>query len=866
MRYLLSVIILFLSSVTALSQHTISGTVSDLLTNESIESVFITVLGETGSTSSNTKGEFQITVERLPARLVFSSPNYTQELVDITSANSSVEVFMLLDTRNLSDVVLVGSRFQPRSITESPVPIDNITLDDLSTNGHYDLDMMLMYNIPSFNTSQQTVSDATAHVNPMGLRGLGPSRTLFLINGKRKGPSSLVYTNDTPGKGEVGVDLKGIPIVGIERVEVLRDGASAQYGSDAIAGVVNITLADEAMEPHGSAITGIHQEGDGEMFYGTMGFGVDLAKKGFINLGASVTYQDYTNRPGDYSGNDSILGLPNTTGAELQQFPHGGMIVGQPEMLFATIGYNAEYDITEDTEIYSFGSQGQRKGKSFALYRLPAWSTTFADTAGVQGPNGFLPDFQTITNDNMLTIGVRAVRNYWNLDLSTTISTNKMDYTIGNSVNNSLGKVSPTTFRAGGYEFIQQVHNFDAYRNFIGLSMAFGAEFRADNFVATAGEEASYLGDGVQSFPGIRPEDETDVKRYNISFYLELEKEFFNKLLLNTAGRFESYSDFGKKFTGKFSFRYKLLKDILNVRGSASTGFRAPSLQQTHFSSIQTILVNNEISQQGTFNNQSPIIQALNVPELKEETSENLSFGITYNPRNNFFITADLYNINVDDRIVFTGTLSNNDPNSTVGMILQDFGINGMKFFTNAIDTRTYGFDLVAGLESLKMGNGTIDISLAHNYNETEVTSELRTPDILQNEGSMLFDRKEKSRIETARPKNKTILKIVYLLNDWNFNLSNTRFGEVTWLHSTDPANDQTFSGKILTDFEIGRQLGKAFKLSIGANNLFDIYPDEIDVNNDPVTNLAGRFKYPWDVNQFGFNGRFYYMKMNLTL
>ncbi|MDX1629310.1 MAG: TonB-dependent receptor, partial [Fulvivirga sp.] len=494
----------------------------------------------------------------------------------------------------------------------------------------------------------------------------------------------------------------------------------------------------------------------------------------------------------------------------------------------------------------------------------------------ILGDDGFLPDFQTLIKDNTITVGLRGQKGQWFLDLSSTFGVNKMDYTIGNTVNSSLGLSSPTSFRAGGYEFIQTVHNFDASRQFKWLNVAIGAEFRSENFIAHAGEEGSFEGRGAESFPGIRPQDEVDAQRFNVSFYTELEKSFEEKLLINLAGRYEDYTDFGRKLNGKLSARYKIIEELLNLRGSISTGFRAPSLHQTHFSSVQTILVGSELSQQGTFNNESPVIKALGVPDLKEETSENFSLGLTLTPTSNIFITTDFYKVNVNDRIVFTGTLRNDDPNTVVGGILESFDIEGMKFFTNAIDTETLGFDFVMGYDNIDLGLGRAKVTLAHNYNKTNVTSEIRTPDILSNQGNALFNRKEQSRVETARPLNKTILKLSYQVRDWSIDLNNTRFGQVTWKHAdnglndilnmTDPEFDQTFSGKIITDLDVSYHLSAAINLSVGANNLFDVYPDEIDPKGDLITNLIGRFRYPWEVNQFGFRGRFYYFKLKVNL
>lgn len=860
------VVVFFLFHGVILGQTSVNGKVSDALTDQPLSDVVIIVM-ESGNIYYTAKdGSYRIE-ENLPVTLAFKKEGYIEERRFVDVGETMMNVSLLLDTESLSEVVLVGTRFEPRSIVDSPVPIDNISAEELRQGGHHNLDMMMMYAIPSFNASNQTVSDATAHVNPLGLRGLGPSRTLFLINGKRKNPSALVYINDTPNKGDVGIDLKGIPVAAIERIEILRDGASAQYGSDAIAGVVNVILKEDTEYAEVNALGGMYQEGDGETFYVDADIGFKAGKNGFVNVAATYQNENNTNRPGDYTGDDSIIGIPNTTGSELAMFPHGGMVVGQPETMLNSIGYNASFAINSEVNLYSFGMLTNRQGKSYALYRLPAWSRAFADPSNVLGDDGYLPNFQPTIRDHHLTVGLKGEKADWNFDFSSTVGGNKMSYTIGNTVNPSLGMLSPVTFDAGSYAFHQVVNNLDISRTFSSLSVAFGAEFRVENFVAAAGQEESYVGEGAQSFPGIRPEDEVDKKRFNISFYGDLQREFGDRVLVNLAGRFEDYSDFGNKVTGKFSTRVTVIPDLLNFRTSISTGFRAPSLHQAHFSSVQTILVNNELTQQGTFSNESPVVHALNIPNLKEETSRYFGAGLMLKPDNNFFVTADYYLLKVDDRIVFTGTLTNTDSTTLVGGILNDFDISGMKFFTNAIDTKTTGLDVVMGYDNLDIGTGRLNASLAANFNQTEIVGSLNTPDILESEGNVLFDRKERSRIECARPKDKYILRLGYKINKWQVNLNNVRFGEVTWRHATNSNNDQTFGAKILTDASLTYELSENNSwVTIGADNVFDVYPDVINPGSDPVTNLAGRFKYPWDVNQFGFAGRYYYMKLKVKL
>ena len=859
----------YLSTTWCYAQNEITGTIIDLVTGQPIKSVVITNQNTNQSVKSTKKGEYSIEAE-VGHTLKFSADRYFSEERIINSGENNISIELLLDVDNLKEVVLVGSRFKPRAIADSPVPIDNISDAELRSVGHYDLDMMMMYNIPAFNSSYQTVSDATAHMNPADLRGLGPSRTLILVNGKRKNSSALVYINDTPGKGEVGVDLTSIPISAIDRIEVLRDGASAQYGSDAIAGVINIVLKENREYAEINSQAGIFKEGDGAMTSFDANFGTNILTKGFVDISTSFKKQAYTDRSPDLYKDDLFNVDPSDPNVDpavaqwIQENPDLGMVVGQPEMTTNNIFYNFKYTLNEYANLYSFGGSTLRKGKSFALFRTPYW----VDDHGLFGSDGFQPDFQTDIQDNTLSFGLKGSKSGWDYDISSTRGSNDIAYTIGTTFNDSLKSTSPTRFKAGSYYFSQIANNFDISKSFKIFDLGFGLEFRTENFITRAGEESSYIGQGSISFPGIQPTNEVNEKRNNIGFYLNGETEFQN-LLLGGAIRYEDYSDFGNRFNWKVNLKYDLFSSKLGIRGSASTGFRAPSLHQIYLSNIQTIVSGGSVSNQGTFQNNSTLLKALDIPQLKEETSLNISGGITVKPNSKMLFTADYYYIEVKDRIVFTGAIGeDNDPTSTTDIetILYDFNITSFKFFTNAIDTKTSGVDVVAMYENTRIGKGDLDITLGANYNSTKLIGPVRTSSIFETQGNQLFDRKEVSRIESARPATKVMLQLSYNIKNFGININNTHFGEVTWRHASDPSKDQTFSSKLLTDLCINYSLLENLSLSLGANNIFDIYPDKLDAKGDVVTNLGGRFEYPWDVNQFGFNGSFYFVKAQFRL
>ncbi|RZV60356.1 MAG: TonB-dependent receptor, partial [Flavobacteriaceae bacterium] len=786
----------------------------------------------------------------------------------------------LQDGLSLDEVVIVGNRSKPRTILDSPVPIDVVGVSELRNTGQPTVDKMLTYKIPSFNSTNQTISDATAHFDPADLRGLGPSRTLVLVNGKRKNQSALVYINDTPGKGEVGVDLKSIPAAAIERIEVLRDGASAQYGSDAIAGVINMVLKRDVEFTTVNVTSGVTTEGDGFNFGADLNTAIKVGENGgFLNFTAGYYEQEETNRAGT-PGEDVLFGIAADDpdwGAWLAQNPDLGMTVGQPEIKKTDVFYNVGIPFKSGNgEVYTFGGLTYRKGKSFALYRAPYWVPDPFNLLHEAGTTyqGFQPTFETDIRDNNATLGVKFEALDFNVDVSGSFGRNAVDYMVNNSLNPVLGASSPTSFDVGAYTFSNLLANLDISRNFGDVNIAFGAEIKEERFTSKAGQPASYVGNGVQSFPGLQPSNEVSAKRDNYGIYADLEWEPTEEFLIGGAVRYEDFSDFGDNTSWKVNARYSL-GDEGAIRGSYSTGFRAPSLHQIYLSNIQTLISGGTVSNQGTFNNVDPVIRdGLGVPQLSAETSKNITAGITYKPVSNLSLSVDFYNVKVDDRVLFTGEIGfDGDSGSTnsVEQILLDNQITSLKFFVNAVNTNTTGVDVVASYRNIELGSGNLTATLAANFNETKIDGQIDTPDLLAQNGYEIFNRKEQSRITSARPKTKVLLGFDFNVDKWNFILNNTYFGEVSWKHSNnglngadlgngplpteDSAFDQTFAGKIVTDLIISYDFSDKITAGVSVNNLLNVYPDEIDTKGDFVTDLGGRFKYPWEVNQFGFNG-----------
>ena len=864
-----------------LNSLVIAGTVSGKVTDENNNGLpGVNVVVEGTSLGASTDGDGDFNILNVPT----GSQTITVSYIGLESQSSSVNVgsgeskvnFTLSTSAVVGkDVTVVGSRFNPRTIIDSPVPIDNISLRELKSTGQQSIDQMLTYKIPSYNSQQQTISDATAHFDPADLRGLGPSRTLVLVNGKRKNASSLVYINDTPGKGEVGVDMKSIPASSIERVEVLRDGASAQYGSDAIAGVVNIILKDDV----GTEInlsSGQTTAGDGFNMGANVNHGMKIGDNASLNITASYFDQEETNRAGE-PGSDALfidlVGLTDETGF-IDAHPDLGMHVGLPNMTSMDFYLNGSYNLSNGMELYSFGGVTKRDGLSYALYRAPYWIPDENNLLHEEGElyEGFQPTFETDITDNSFTIGLAGKLSDWDFDLSSSTGRNIVNYAVNNSQNLDMGADSPTEFNPGGYEFGHSVINFDVANSFGDISVGIGAEVRSENFVAVEGDEASYEGGGVQSFPGIQPQNAVDATRDNVGVYANVDYDVNNALLVSGAARFESYSDFGTNLTWKASTRYSI-NDDMTVRGSVSTGFRAPSLHQIYMSNIQTLVSGGTVSNQGTYNNGSDVVKSLGVAELKEENSNNMTFGFAFKPMKGLYTSFDYYNVSVDDRIVYSSSIASSDEETLVGQILAENDITSLKFFTNAVDTKTSGMDIVVSYSGLEVGTGSMDLNFSANFNETEIVGEIATPDAIAEAGVDIFDRKEQSRIESARPSDKIMLGLTYNMGALSLSLNNTRFGEVTWKHQNNGLNgapfgpdgsalpendedyDQTFSAKWLTDVNLNYQLNDMIGFNFAINNLLDVYPDVIDTKGDMITDLGGRFKYPWEVNQFGFMG-----------
>ncbi|MEO8535857.1 MAG: TonB-dependent receptor [Flavobacterium sp.] len=796
-------LLLFLfNTVIIFAQQQVTGVVKDN-TGTPLPGVNIVEKGTTNGVTTDMDGSYKITVKE-GASLLFTYVGYNS----ITRlANTSIIDVALSEEggQNLDEVVVTGSRTAARSNTTSALPIDVLSAKDLASTGQATFDKALQYKIPSFNTVQTPVNDATSLLDPYEIRNLGPSRTLILINGKRKNLSSLLYVQTSPGRGETGADISAIPTDAIERVEILRDGASAQYGSDAIAGVMNIILKKNTTDGSLTVRSGITSEGDGEMLGVSLNQGTTVGEKGFLNYTIDFSKVNLANRPGtvDAEGDAGDFGADI---ADVQAFlarrPDAGNINGSPETASAKFLVNGGSDISDNTKLYYNAAYVYKKVKSFANYRTPYWRPLSGDpylndlfgNGDSTNPSydGYGPTFEGELSDYNGTLGFKTLKNGWNTDASLTVGGNKQTYAVNNSVNRSsildadgnetYRENSPISFKPGGTSFNHIVGNIDVSKILSDqISIGFGTEFRSEYFSVMEGDQASWDGAGADSFAGNLPENSGKWNRYNVGVYLDVAFDITKDFLVNGTVRHEEYSDFGGATVWKASTRYKFLDDKITFRGSVSTGFRAPTLHQIYTQKSQYSFVPGEgIQVSGIINNVSPQARKLGVNQLQPEKSTSITVGIGAKPFKNFNLTVDYYNIKIEDRV-------------TLGDKQFETGIGSVAYFSNAFDSRTTGLDIVTGYSNIGLGEGKLGVNLSGN-----ITLENKRISGMKNNSS--FSDIINSLAFTSRPKTKWILGVNYEIGKFGFSLNNTYFGKATFNQDGLVTNEVTFGDLPITD------------------------------------------------------------------
>ena len=887
---------------------TISGTVTDASSLQPLRSAQVYVAGTTRRVLTDQDGRYRMSIPAgaytVRARSVGFLP--VEQMVTAMAGETSAADFSLTPGGVvLDELVVVGARTQ-RSAIETTVPVDVITVLEIRQSPHTELNQVLRDIIPSFNASHQTISDGTDQVNPASLRGLGPDQVLVLVNGKRRHHSALTHVNGTFGRGTVGVDMNAIPLAAVERIEVLRDGAAAQYGSDAIAGVINVVLKNQTEALVGGLQTGLMGEGDGEQVKADVNFGFDIGESGYFNVTGEFLDRAHTDRSDPYEGplffsdrvrDDAEISARGLTRKDLS------MKTGQGTATVGSAFFNGAFPISDDAELYTFGGITHRNGVATGFYRRPIQEERVVYEIY---PNGFLPEIHTQIADQSLAAGLRGRKGAWDFDLSVNHGENSFQFNIENTNNASLGAASPVSFDAGSLGYRETTGNLDLVRAFdirdssSSLNLVLGSEFRVENYRIGAGRFESYsLGNGrnipgvdfdttstgspkaagSQVFPGFQPSNEVNRNRNSVSAYAGLEAGIGERLQVDVAGRFEDYSDFGSAITGKVATRLEL-SDQFAIRAAVSTGFRAPSLSQIWFNNVSTQFVidpdTNELvpARVLTGSNYDPVTRAFGVPALREETARNVSAGFIWRPQSNFSVTGDLYLVDIRDRIVLSSRFSSGhaDIGPDVGSILAPFaslGVSQAQFFANAVDTETIGFDMVVNYVT-QWNGGTLNLTGSANITDTKVTSinvaqsiadRFSTGSTAAIEG-VLFNREERNRLESALPRQAASASARYTGGRISAGLRSNYYGTI-WYRPTNPDNDEDFGAKVLFDADIGYNLSDGVVLQIGANNIFNTFPDrhQLDANISD-----GNFPYSRRVTQFGMNGGFYYARLQFTL
>ena len=780
--------------------------------------------------------------------------------------------------KHLDTIIVTGTKVADRTVVESLSPIDIITPEALQSTGTTELATALSRLVPSLNFPRPAITDGTDAARPAQLRGLSPDQVLVLVNGKRRHTGSYITLSTVQGRGTQPVDLNAIPISAVERVEVLRDGAAAQYGSDAIAGVVNVVLKGGSKHGSFGADFGQYSKGDGAKgeVVGDVGFA--LGERGWIHLAGQVLSQDQTNRARPY-----ITGVTQPTRSA--DAPPEGLVVnreGDPKLEQGVVSYNAEYKFTDAITLYSFAMASNRDSLSNGFFRYAKNSRNLIAV----WPNGFLPQEDVYQKDRSLVFGVRGrTDGGWNWDVSYDYGQNHFALDVLTSENQSLGPTTPTSFYIGSLETTMNVLNADVSREFdfgwhAPVTLAFGAEYKQDKYNEGPGDYYSYANGGyivpppngngttsfgvpgAQVFAGIKPTDSGHYKRHNYSLYADAETNFTDQFSAGAAARYEDYSDFGSTTSGKLSGRYAFT-DKIALRATASTGFRAPSLGQQFFQATSSNIISGVAFDVRTFAVTDPVAIALGALPLKAEKSTNFSAGLVLQPLDGLNITADAYQIKVKDRIMLSGNLTGTGVTNYLAS--QGYkGTTGGRFFTNAADSKTKGVDVI-GSYHWDLSQGTLDLTSSFNYNKTTLTKIAPNPPILPSGLTLTrLDHTQIGLTTCGTPKTKFNLGGTYGIGALSFNANATRYGDVcVWASVPSTVNgvtylpDFTLKSRWTLDISGTYHLTEQLSFTLGADNVTNEYP--VEQRYEVSTN--GQIPYS-GLSPFGFNGAYVYGKV----
>jgi iron complex outermembrane receptor protein len=794
---------------------------------------------------------------------------------------------------NTATVVVTGTRVSNRTVLDTTAPVDIISADAIKNSGVPEITQALSVALPSLNFPRPGLADGTDTIRPATLRGLAPDQTLVLVNSKRRHTSSLVNLNGTIGRGSAAVDMNTIPSGIVRSIEVLRDGASAQYGSDAIAGVVNVRLRSDRsggeatvsygrrdteyefnpVTPPAGATWGTvnkREREDGNTLTMSLWKGMELGADGFLTLALERKRQDHTER----SGWDTRQQYPLVNGAfdpREANFNRFNAWYGEPEVKQNTFFANAGYNLAGGAKLYGWVSYQDRDARSAGFFRRALQDQNVLAIY----PDGFLPIIAPAVADASVAFGGTWSLGGWDMDTSITYGQNEMDYTIKNTLNRSLGAASKREFDAGGFKYDQLTLNLSGVKQFeVGLAsplnVALGAEARRESYALYAGEPDSWRNGGVllpngsptasgaQVFPGFRPSDESDSGRNAYSIFADFEANVTEAFLTSFAVRGEHYTDFGNNWSGKLAARYNFAPSFA-LRGSVQNGFRAPSPQQQNFTSTATNFINGVPFDITTFKPSDPAAIALGAKPLDAEKSTNFSLGAVAKAGKASF-TIDAFQIKIRDRIVLSENLTQTNVRNyltSLGFI----GVGGGRFFINGVDTTSRGVDVVASYPWNSPAAGRFDFTLAGNYTKTEVTKVPVTAQLAAlNPAPPLFDRINVLTFEHGTPQTKFTASVNHSLGAWSGTFRATRYGKVLQ-PGTTAALDHWMTPKTLVDVEGRYKLTSRMTLALGAENLFDQYPDAYPAN----LNSTGNAPFS-NYSPFGRSGRFVYARLNYAL
>ncbi|HWW56443.1 MAG TPA: TonB-dependent receptor [Sphingopyxis sp.] len=775
-----------------------------------------------------------------------AAPVQAQEAADADVASSDGD-----------EIIVTGTRAAGRSRLDSPAPVDVLGGETLRRQGSTELGQALATVAPSIDFKRSSAVDGTDAIRPATLRGLSPDQTLVLINGVRGHTSALLNVNGSVGRGAASVDLNTIPTVALDRIEVLRDGAAAQYGSDAIAGVINLRLR-EAREGGGvSATYGFYatdidtargsRSKTGEPVLTVSGWqGIGFGNDGFLTISGEYVDRKPTNR-GDFDPRVT----PNRVTSRF----------GDPEVEQATVFANAGVNVTEALQLYGWVGYQDRDSKSAAFPRIPS-VVGAAYTVGGIWPDGFLPLINTKSRNLTSAVGLRGDVGEWNVDLNLSYGRNRIAFRTLDTANYSLGNNSPTEFYDGAVTYDQWIGGLDVSRKFDvfqSLNLAFGAEWRREGYKIAPGEAESYQNGGAQGFPGFSPLNTVDAHRRNLSAYIDVEAELTSRFLVAVAGRVEDYSDFGSTANGKVSARFDAT-DWLALRGTASTGFRAPSLQQQYYTSITSVVDSGNVLLTGHYPSIDPVAVALGGLPLEPEKSTNFSLGGVIHS-GAFSLTVDAYQIKIRNQIALSENIRGTGvPGDPINAILDPREVQAARFFINGVRSKTQGIDIVAAYKARTANLGTFDFTVAANFNDVDVTR-VPTSTATLNPAPTLLGRARILTLEEGTPREKVSGAVDWAGDALGATLRATYYGSVNQPGSAANGSADILTGKhVITDLELRYAPAKGAQVALGASNLFDVYPDATPAG----LNSTGVIGFPY-YSPFGFNGRYLYARIGLT-